>query len=109
PFRLARPHPPVDRHPAPAPAALPPQRSLPTPAPLPYLPSPPGPSRLSREDGTDLLVRPSGPGDRTAALAMHERCSSASLRLRYHGPVRDAGRYLDHLLDAWHRRSLAVN
>ncbi|WP_369182321.1 GNAT family N-acetyltransferase [Streptomyces sp. Y1] len=109
PFRLARPHPPVDRHPAPAPAALPPLRSLPSPAPLPSQPSPPpGPSRLSLADGTELLVRPAGPGDRTAALAMHERCSPASLRLRYHGPVRDAGRYLDHLLDARHGRSLAV-
>ncbi|MER6301306.1 GNAT family N-acetyltransferase [Kitasatospora sp. NPDC001539] len=66
-------------------------------------------SRLSLPDGTELLLRPAGPADKAAALAMHGRCSPAALRLRYHGPVRDADRYLDHLLDARHGRSLAVS
>ncbi|MFF2141588.1 GNAT family N-acetyltransferase [Kitasatospora sp. NPDC058190] len=65
-------------------------------------------SRLPLPDGTELLLRPAGPDDKAAALAMHDRCSPTALRLRYHGPVRDAGRYLDHLLDARHGRSLAV-
>ncbi|MBD0676058.1 GNAT family N-acetyltransferase, partial [Streptomyces sp. CBMA156] len=62
----------------------------------------------SLPDGTELLLRPAGPDDRAAALAMHRRCSPDVLRLRYHGPVRDAGRYLDHLLDPRHGHSLAV-
>lgn len=65
-------------------------------------------SRLSLPDGTELLLRPADPGDKAAALAMHGRCSPAALRQRYHGPVRDADRYLDHLLDARRGRSLAV-
>ncbi|MFE5581895.1 GNAT family N-acetyltransferase [Kitasatospora sp. NPDC056531] len=65
-------------------------------------------ARLSLPDGTELLLRPAGPADKAAALAMHGRCSPTALRLRYHGPVRDADRYLDHLLDARHGRSLAV-
>ncbi|MFE4518395.1 GNAT family N-acetyltransferase [Kitasatospora sp. NPDC056783] len=87
PSRTVRPHPPAGRAAGPGPE---------------------GTSRLSLPDGTELLVRPAGPADRTAALAMHGRCSPASLRLRYHGPVRDAGRYLDHLLDPRHGRSLVV-
>ncbi|MET8541355.1 GNAT family N-acetyltransferase [Kitasatospora sp. NPDC004799] len=87
PYRTVRPHPPAARPAGQAPEA---------------------PSRLSPPDGPDLLLRPAGPADRAAALAMHGRCSPASLRLRYHGPVRDAGRYLDHLLDARHGRSYAV-
>lgn len=84
PYRLARPHAPQGASQA------------------------PGPSRLSLPGGTHLLLRPAGPADKAAALAMHNRCSPASLRLRYHGPVRDADRYLDHLLDARHGRTLAV-
>lgn len=87
PYRTVRPHPSASRAAGPAPQ---------------------GPSRLSLPDGTALLLRPAGPADRAAALAMHGRCSPAALRLRYHGPVRDAGRYLDHLLDPRHGRSLAV-
>ncbi|MFF2121794.1 GNAT family N-acetyltransferase [Kitasatospora sp. NPDC058184] len=87
PYRTVRPHPPAVRAAGPAPEA---------------------PSRLSLPDGTGLLLRPAGPADRAAALAMHGRCSPAALRLRYHGPVRDAGRYLDHLLDPRHGRSYAV-
>ncbi|MFE6053036.1 GNAT family N-acetyltransferase [Kitasatospora sp. NPDC056446] len=71
-------------------------------------PAPEGPARLSLPDGTELLLRPAGPADKAAALAMHGRCSPAALRLRYHGPVRDADRYLDHLLDPRHGRTLAV-
>ncbi|MBO1416300.1 GNAT family N-acetyltransferase [Streptomyces sp. FH025] len=95
PYRLARPHPSAVR---PAPAG------------------PIGPdahaagavSRLSLPDGTELLLRPAGPADKAEALAMHGRCSPGALRLRYHGPVRDADRYLDHLLDPRHGHSLAV-
>ncbi|MET9178561.1 GNAT family N-acetyltransferase [Kitasatospora aureofaciens] len=65
-------------------------------------------SRLSLPDGTGLVLRPAGPADKAAALAMHGRCSPAALRLRYHGPVRDAARYLDHLLDPRHGRSLVA-
>ncbi|MFI9366015.1 GNAT family N-acetyltransferase [Kitasatospora sp. NPDC053057] len=65
-------------------------------------------SRLSLPDGTGLVLRPAGPADKAAALAMHGRCSPDALRLRYHGPVRDADRYLDHLLDPRHGRSLVV-
>ncbi|MEV7926619.1 MULTISPECIES: GNAT family N-acetyltransferase [unclassified Kitasatospora] len=90
PLRSARPHPPVDR----PRAVTDPDREA--------------PSRLTLADGTALTLRPAGPADRAAALAMHLRCSPASLRLRYHGPVRDAGRYLDHLLDARHGHSLAA-
>ncbi|MFJ2863107.1 GNAT family N-acetyltransferase [Kitasatospora sp. NPDC087314] len=89
PFRSARPYPPVDR----PRAAAEPGREVPSPLSV---------------DGTELVLRPAGPTDRAEALAMHGRCSPASLRLRYHGPVRDAGRYLDHLLDARHGHSLAV-
>ncbi|MFJ9774933.1 GNAT family N-acetyltransferase [Kitasatospora sp. NPDC101157] len=91
---------------------------LPGPAGGPYRPARPHPapaarageaaSRLSLPDGTGLVLRPAGPADKAAALAMHRRCSPAALRLRYHGPVRDAGRYLDHLLDPRHGRSLVV-
>ncbi|WP_030239696.1 GNAT family N-acetyltransferase [Streptomyces sp. NRRL S-350] len=91
PVRVARSHPPSP--------------SLPE---RPAGPAPEAPSRLSLPDGTELLLRAAGPADKAAALAMHGRCSPASLRLRYHGPVRDADRHLDHLLDARHGRSLAV-
>ncbi|MFF0413821.1 GNAT family N-acetyltransferase [Kitasatospora sp. NPDC004745] len=100
PFRVAHSHPsteqPAPRHPSPA---------LPRPAADQAVEAP---SRLVLADGTELLLRPAGPSDQPAALAMHGRCSPASLRLRYHGPVRDAGRYLEHLLDGRHGRSLAV-
>ncbi len=66
----------------------------------------PGPRQLPYGDG--LSVRPVGPGDRAAALALHERCSPDTVRRRYHGPVADADRYLGHLLDPRHGRTLAV-
>ncbi|WP_188307221.1 GNAT family N-acetyltransferase, partial [Streptomyces sp. CBMA123] len=85
----------------------------PHPAPHPAAPAAPAApaqvSRLSLPDGTELLLRPAGPADKAAALAMHGRCSPAALRLRYHGPVRDADRYLDHLLDPRRGRSLVVS
>ncbi|MFJ8474489.1 GNAT family N-acetyltransferase [Kitasatospora sp. NPDC094011] len=83
-------------------------RPHPAPRPTPHLAAPGPVSRLSLPDGTELLLRPADPADRAAALAMHGRCSPAALRLRYHGPVRDADRYLDHLLDPRHGHSLAV-
>ncbi|WP_443077727.1 GNAT family N-acetyltransferase [Streptomyces sp. SP17BM10] len=66
------------------------------------------PVRLPVVGTAELVVRPAGPGDKAEARAMHQRCSPASLRLRYHGPVRDSDRHLDHLLDGRHGRSLAV-
>ncbi|MDH6132129.1 RimJ/RimL family protein N-acetyltransferase [Kitasatospora sp. MAA4] len=65
-------------------------------------------TRLSLPAGTDLTVRRADPSDKAEALAMHRRCSSSTLRQRYHGPVADADRYLDHLLDARHGQTLAV-
>lgn len=58
--------------------------------------------------GDELTVRRAGPGDHAAALAMHARCSPATLNRRYHGPVEDADRYLGHLLTPRFGRSLAV-
>ncbi|WP_051742589.1 GNAT family N-acetyltransferase [Kitasatospora sp. MBT66] len=65
-------------------------------------------ARLSVPAGAELTVRRADAADKAAALAMHHRCSPETLRKRYHGPVRDADRYLDHLLDARHGQALAV-
>ncbi|MFE2724133.1 GNAT family N-acetyltransferase [Kitasatospora sp. NPDC059327] len=65
-------------------------------------------ARLRLPAGADLTVRRADAGDHEAALAMHHRCSPETLRKRYHGPVRDADRYLEHLLDARHGQTLAV-
>ncbi|MEU2628266.1 GNAT family N-acetyltransferase [Kitasatospora sp. NPDC007106] len=65
-------------------------------------------ARLARPAGADLTVRRAGPGDKRAALEMHRRCSPDTLRKRYHGPVKDADRYLEHLLDPRHGQTLAV-
>ncbi|GGV19065.1 hypothetical protein GCM10010495_37450 [Kitasatospora herbaricolor] len=65
-------------------------------------------AHLTLPAGADLTVRRADAGDHEAALAMHGRCSTDTLRKRYHGPVRDAERYLDHLLDARHGQTLAV-
>jgi GNAT superfamily N-acetyltransferase len=59
-------------------------------------------------EGHEITVRRAGPEDRAAALAMHERCSPATLSMRYHGPAADADRYLTHLLGPRFGRSLAV-
>ncbi|WP_033818512.1 GNAT family N-acetyltransferase, partial [Kitasatospora sp. MBT63] len=65
-------------------------------------------ARLTMPAGADLTVRRAEPADKAAALEMHHRCSPDTLRKRYHGPVRDADRYLDHLLDPRHGQTLAV-
>ncbi|MBY8878304.1 GNAT family N-acetyltransferase [Actinacidiphila acidipaludis] len=69
---------------------------------------PAGRGTVTLPEGNELTVRRAGPEDRAAALAMHERCSPATLALRYHGPVADADRYLTHLLGPRFGRSLAV-
>lgn len=69
---------------------------------------PPHRAVVTLPEGNELTVRRAGPADLAAALAMHERCSPATLRSRYHGPVREAGRYLEHLLSPRHGRTLAV-
>ncbi|MFJ6851124.1 GNAT family N-acetyltransferase [Streptomyces sp. NPDC091271] len=63
---------------------------------------------LTLPEGNEITVRRADRGDLDAALAMHERCSEHTLGLRYHGPVRDADRYLDHLLSPRFGRTLAV-
>ncbi|MGW0711135.1 GNAT family N-acetyltransferase [Streptomyces sp. NPDC002643] len=63
---------------------------------------------LTLPEGPDITVRRADGGDLPAAKAMHERCSPRTLNLRYHGPVRDADRYLKHLLSPRFGRTLAV-
>jgi GNAT superfamily N-acetyltransferase len=63
---------------------------------------------LTLPEGSQITVRRAGPSDLAAARAMHDRCSPATLRGRYHGPVGDADRYLGHLLSPRHGRTLAV-
>ncbi|MGC3003520.1 GNAT family N-acetyltransferase [Streptomyces sp. G35A] len=63
---------------------------------------------LTLSEGSDITVRRADTGDLRAARAMHERCSDRTLRMRYHGPVGDADRYLDHLLSPRFGRTLAV-
>lgn len=63
---------------------------------------------LTLPEGNEITVRRADHGDLDAALAMHGRCSEHTLGLRYHGPVRDADRYLDHLLSPRFGRTLAV-
>ncbi|MEV0850284.1 GNAT family N-acetyltransferase [Streptomyces sp. NPDC049954] len=58
--------------------------------------------------GEEVTVVRADTGDLAEARAMHERCSPATLALRYHGPVRDADRYLNHLLSPRHGRTLAA-
>ncbi|MFI5527264.1 GNAT family N-acetyltransferase [Kitasatospora sp. NPDC051853] len=65
-------------------------------------------ARLRLPVGTDLTVRRADTSDKAEALAMHARCSPDTLRKRYHGPVRDADRYLDHLLDPRHGQTLVA-
>ncbi|MEY9846044.1 GNAT family N-acetyltransferase [Streptacidiphilus sp. MAP5-3] len=59
-------------------------------------------------EGGEISVRRAEPRDRAAAIALHERCSTRTLRQRYHGPVGDADRFLGHLLDPRHGQTLAV-
>ncbi|MGI5373756.1 GNAT family N-acetyltransferase [Streptomyces sp. CA-251387] len=63
---------------------------------------------LTLPEGNDITVRRVDTGDLAAAKEMHERCSAGTLRMRYHGPVGDADRYLNHLLSPRFGRTLAV-
>ncbi|QMU76224.1 GNAT family N-acetyltransferase [Streptacidiphilus sp. PB12-B1b] len=63
---------------------------------------------LTLPAGNELTVRRADPSDRQAALALHERCSTRTLRLRYHGPVGDADRYIGHLLEPRYGQTLTV-
>ncbi|WNF31159.1 GNAT family N-acetyltransferase [Streptomyces sp. C11-1] len=63
---------------------------------------------LTLPEGNEITVRRADRGDLAAARAMHDRCSQHTLGLRYHGPVGDADRYLDHLLSPRFGRTLAV-
>ncbi|MGW0699956.1 GNAT family N-acetyltransferase [Streptomyces sp. NPDC002867] len=63
---------------------------------------------LTLPEGNEITVRRADQGDVEAAVAMHERCSDRTLSLRYHGPVGDANRYLNHLLSPRFGRTLAV-
>ncbi|MEO3977475.1 GNAT family N-acetyltransferase [Streptomyces sp. CAU 1734] len=63
---------------------------------------------LTLPEGNEITVRRADRRDIEAAEAMHQRCSEQTLRLRYHGPVGDAHRYLDHLLSPRFGRTLAV-
>ncbi|MFJ3583553.1 GNAT family N-acetyltransferase [Streptomyces sp. NPDC090127] len=63
---------------------------------------------LTLPEGNEITVRRADQRDLVAARAMHDRCSPRTLALRYHGPVGDADRYLDHLLSPRFGRTLAV-
>ncbi|MFD5627331.1 GNAT family N-acetyltransferase [Streptomyces sp. NPDC127072] len=63
---------------------------------------------LTLPEGNAISVRRADAADVEAAKAMHERCSPRTLSMRYHGPVGDADRYLNHLLSPRFGRTLAV-
>ncbi|MDX3798751.1 GNAT family N-acetyltransferase [Streptomyces sp. AK04-3B] len=69
---------------------------------------PHGQDVLTLSEGEDITVRRADTGDVAAAKEMHERCSARTLGMRYHGPVGDADRYLNHLLSPRFGRTLAV-
>ncbi|MER5193539.1 GNAT family N-acetyltransferase [Streptomyces sp. NPDC002884] len=69
---------------------------------------PRGQDVLTLPEGNAITVRRADAGDLAASKAMHERCSSRTLGMRYHGPVGDADRYLRHLLSPRFGRTLAV-
>ncbi|MER6675438.1 GNAT family N-acetyltransferase [Streptomyces sp. NPDC000983] len=69
---------------------------------------PGGQDVLTLPEGSDITVRRADTDDVEAAKAMHERCSAQTLSRRYHGPVGDADRYLNHLLSPRYGRTLAV-
>ncbi|MFD1271771.1 GNAT family N-acetyltransferase [Streptomyces kaempferi] len=69
---------------------------------------PRGQDMLTLPEGNEITVRRVDVSDLPAAKAMHERCSSRTLNMRYHGPVGDADRYLNHLLSPRFGRTLAV-
>ncbi|SEC89540.1 Acetyltransferase (GNAT) family protein [Streptomyces sp. 3213] len=63
---------------------------------------------LTLPEGNAITVRRADTGDLEAAREMHGRCSARTLGMRYHGPVGDADRYLNHLLSPRFGRTLAV-
>ncbi|WP_329113985.1 GNAT family N-acetyltransferase [Streptomyces sp. NBC_01465] len=63
---------------------------------------------LTLPEGNEITVRRADQSDAEAAREMQERCSERTLGLRYHGPVGDADRYLNHLLSPRFGRTLAV-
>ncbi|MBO7940982.1 GNAT family N-acetyltransferase [Streptomyces antibioticus] len=69
---------------------------------------PGGQDVLTLPEGNDITVRRADTSDLAAAREMHERCSPRTLGMRYHGPVGDADRYLNHLLSPRFGRTLAV-
>ncbi|WP_030022978.1 GNAT family N-acetyltransferase [Streptomyces monomycini] len=69
---------------------------------------PPRRDVLTLPEGNALTVRRADASDLAAAREMHDRCSARTLAMRYHGPVADAERYLDHLLSPRFGRTLAV-
>ncbi|MFF5439494.1 GNAT family N-acetyltransferase [Streptomyces achromogenes] len=69
---------------------------------------PRGQDVLTLPEGDDITVRRVDTGDLAEARAMHDRCSARTLGLRYHGPVGDADRYLNHLLSPRFGRTLAA-
>ncbi|WP_424856912.1 GNAT family N-acetyltransferase [Streptomyces sp. SAI-170] len=69
---------------------------------------PRGQDELTLPEGNPITVRRADTGDVAAAKAMHERCSQRTLGMRYHGPVKDADRYLNHLLSPRYGRTLAA-
>ncbi|MFE0172005.1 GNAT family N-acetyltransferase [Streptomyces sp. NPDC059002] len=63
---------------------------------------------LTLPEGNSITVRRADTADVEAAKAMHDRCSARTLGMRYHGPVHDVDRYLNHLLSPRFGRTLAV-
>jgi GNAT superfamily N-acetyltransferase len=55
-----------------------------------------------------VTLRGAGPEDLVAARAMHRRCSPTALALRYPGGAGEADRYLRHLFDPRHGRTVAA-
>ncbi|MDX3097928.1 GNAT family N-acetyltransferase [Streptomyces sp. ME01-24h] len=69
---------------------------------------PEGRAALPAPEAEEITVRRAGPEDHAAARGLHDRCSTATLERRYHGPVGDVDRYLTHLLDPRFGRTLAA-
>ncbi len=63
---------------------------------------------LTLPKGEAITVRRADTSDLEAAKEMHDRCSARTLSMRYHGPVGDTHRYLNHLLSPRFGRTLAV-
>ncbi len=63
---------------------------------------------LTLPQGNAITVRRADTSDLEAAKEMHARCSPRTLSMRYHGPLSDADRYLNHLLSPRFGRTLAV-